>query len=87
MFIELSRDVSQLWRNHSLALLFICLVVVLCGYALNCNNFQCAIIIVQVLMILFCVMWSILAWKIRMLLEKKIKDADAATAEEKKKIR
>lgn len=73
MFIELSQQSANMWRNHALILWFICALVVLCGYALNCNNFQCAIIIVQVLMIMFCVMWSILAWKIRKMVEENMK--------------
>lgn len=65
---------SDLWREHAIIMWFICGLVVLCGYALNCNDFHCAILIVQILMVMFCVIWSILAWKLHILVEKYIEE-------------
>lgn len=76
MFIEFSRKVSELWFIS----LFVCIILVLTGYALSCNDLQCAIIIIQVMLVVFCIAWGYIAWKIMKLMEKKMQEKENATA-------
>jgi hypothetical protein len=58
--------------------LFICLIIVLAGYALTCNDLHCAILIIQVMLVVFCVAWGYVAWKIIKLMEKKMQEKETA---------
>lgn len=72
MFIEFSRKVSELWVIS----LFVCIIIVLAGYAFACNDLHCAIILVQVMLAVFCVAWGYIAWKIMKLMEKKMEEEE-----------
>jgi len=75
MFIEFSRKISELWFIS----LFVCIILVLAGYALSCNNLQCAILIIQVILVVFCIAWGYIVWKIIKLMEKKMQEKEVAT--------
>lgn len=74
MFTEFSRKISELWFIS----LFVCLIIVLAGYALTCNDLHCAILIIQVMLVVFCVAWGYVAWKIIKLMEKKMQEKETA---------
>jgi hypothetical protein len=76
MFIEFSRTVSELW----LISLFVCIIIVLAGYAITCNDLQCAIIIVQIMLVIFCIAWGYITWKIIQFMEKREKEKEAIVA-------
>jgi hypothetical protein len=76
MFIEFSRKISELWFIS----LFVCIILVLTGYALSCNDLQCAIIIIQVMLVVFCFAWGYIAWKIIKLMEKKMQEKETGVA-------
>jgi hypothetical protein len=76
MFTEFSRKISELWFIS----LFVCLIIVLAGYALTCNDLHCAILIIQVMLVVFCVAWGYVAWKIIKLMEKKMQEKETALA-------
>ena len=74
MFTEFSRKISELWFIS----LFVCLIIVLAGYALTCNDLHCAILIIQVMLVVFCVAWGYVAWKIIKIMEKKMQEKENA---------
>jgi uncharacterized membrane protein len=52
-----------------------CMMTILSGYVLQCNNVACAVFMVQVLAIIYCIIWSVIMWKMmRVIKEKEMPD-------------
>ena len=76
MFIEFSRKISELWVIS----LFVCTIIVLAGYAITCNDLHCAVVLVQVMLVVFCIAWGYVAWKIIKFMEKKEQEKEKEAA-------
>jgi hypothetical protein len=70
-FVEFCRDRNELWNNYWIALWAICILTPLCMYVVSCDDLFCAVIIIQLLLIVYCVAWSIMMWKMLELSRKK----------------
>jgi len=70
-FVEFCRNRNQLWNNYWFALMAICILTPLCMYVVSCDDLFCAVIIIQVLLILYCIAWSLMMLKMLELSTKK----------------
>ena len=74
-FIEMMNEKTEfyngLWTDTQLkCLTFLGMLVCVCAYILLCDDFYCAILVVQVLVILYCLLWTFVAWKMLTMVER-----------------
>jgi len=79
-FIEMMNEKTEfyngLWTDTQLkCLTFLGMLVCVCAYILLCDDFYCAILVVQVLVILYCLLWTFVAWKMLTLRRESIMEA------------
>jgi hypothetical protein len=73
-FIEMMNEKTEfynrLWSDTQLkCLTFLGMLVCVCAYILLCDDFYCAILVVQVLVILYCLLWTFVTWKMLTMVE------------------
>ena len=62
---------TNVWTNTQLkCLTFSGMLVCVCAYILLCDDIYCAILVVQVLVILYCLLWTFVAWKMLTMVER-----------------
>ena len=49
--------------EHFGVIMSVCMLTILSVYVLQCNNIACAVIMVQVLAIIYSIIWSVIMWK------------------------
>jgi hypothetical protein len=78
-FITLNNIKNALWAEYGYELIAVMVVIVSCICVLCCNNVECAVLIVQLLTVVYCILWIMAIVQMRMLvlaklLKKKNKD-------------
>jgi len=63
-----------------------CMLTILSVYVLQCNNIACAVIMVQVLAIIYSILWSVIMWKMMQVIVSNKAAVDVDLTEDEKEL-
>ena len=75
-FIKLTNSGDKLWKENSYVLLAICMTIVVCLLVLCCDNVECAILVVQILTVIYCCLWIMVVVQMNHLVSRKTTATD-----------
>ncbi len=67
-FITLNNVKNAMWAEYGYELIAVIILIVSCVCVLCCDNLECAILIVQLLTVVYCFLWIMAMVQMRMLI-------------------
>ena len=69
-FIQLNQSKNEFWADYGYGLFAICMLTVVCGIIICCDNMDCAIIVVEILTVIYCCIWMMVIMQMETFLSK-----------------